>query len=1108
MDDAAAVSDEHKKKFSVFSKPRAVFRLDDFSLASRSSRAFVPPASISASLIHYDTKIVGPSENDDIPMSTGSEKPVPRFSSFKSRREALPVREDERSQRRDHSPQPRDDRRYEDRPSTREGHRAKKNDHQRTKPRNDVHVTRDNHHSSETRKERESRLVISSIRERSPPRSLPVVTENRYFQTDLRGDLDNLTYGYLYQYNVPAYYRSGRGYVLGAPDYRIDRDATTDKSLALELRHDQDSSRRISGHEFRTSTGSTLCLVRPDPHAAKRSNSQKNYISLNNKRRQTESSDGEASSAPSADGGGEDVESSATSDVEEPLDHVVDTAKHIREEHLKLNNAVRIQPQDAIAWLDLIQYQENVLSLGENALSYAKLITSGRRSLADVRIAIYEKAIAAVDKNSPDYYRLWSGYMDDGSRIWEPKKVDAKWKQAVEATDNRTELWLRRLDFVQFNIAMFSFEKCKQLYNEALTYVTSSSPDVASSDYLHIFLRLTVLFRQAGYHEMGEALWQALLELRLASPVGIPDDETPIVDAFGQFWESEAPRIGEPGAKGWNGFLSQVKTPATETAIAGQEVPKVAHIKSVRELAVKEGEAARLLQHPGRTLDDVGSEDLFHTVLFADIEPFLQPMLRRGLHVLDVVQAYLCFLGLPPLAIKGSERVRRFWLDPFLQSHGPAKHGMKAIAFSLRLATTAVLFNDAFTGRVLADPTWVLRTLECILGSPALELMEHGYIAEYYLALHLHYDPENVSKAARRLLKKHSSSLQLYNAYGLVQHNLGEPVAAQHVWSTALNMGGPSHGSVRVSLWHSWIWSLMQDKPTEDRASQVMLTVGDENIAQISGMGSSLTRTLRRTRYLSEGRNAAILSRNETLAAQFCELIALTEYIETGHDIEGAVASYARSMEGIHSSMPEGRLAVEMLHQSRAQLMRHHMKRKPAYNPSVFRDLAMESIHEFPRNDMFMDLFIENEARFNIDDRVRSLLIDLVEDEGDSSIINIYQHILFEKDRAARRNISQEAVRAAFQRGVSTSIGSMCESLWTEYVMLELKLGGSKSAKTVFYQGLSHLAGCKWYILLGVSNLSLSPEEQQGLLNMIDEKELRMHTDLDEMRETIVIGRK
>lgn len=70
--------------------------------------------------------------------------------------------------------------------------------------------------------------------------------DSKTFIVDIRGDPKNIEYGCLYRYSIPNYHRSGSGYVVGAMSgQRIDRNASTDKTIVLDVRSRVSESRSI-----------------------------------------------------------------------------------------------------------------------------------------------------------------------------------------------------------------------------------------------------------------------------------------------------------------------------------------------------------------------------------------------------------------------------------------------------------------------------------------------------------------------------------------------------------------------------------------------------------------------------------------------------------------------------------------------------------------------------------------------------------------------------------------------------------------------------------------------------------------------------------------------
>ncbi|KAG8987353.1 hypothetical protein FRB90_003389 [Tulasnella sp. 427] len=95
------------------------------------------------------------------------------------------------------------------------------------------------------------------------------------------------------------------------------------------------------------------------------------------------------------------------------------------------------------------------------------------------------------------------------------------------------------------------------------------------------------------------------------------------LEGFEGFWESEAPRIGEPGARGWcNSSISQTTAAPPTSTVVPSNIPHEVEedSDSYVKWGAKELDASRR-NLPLRTTDE--DEDPFSTILFSDIRPFL-----------------------------------------------------------------------------------------------------------------------------------------------------------------------------------------------------------------------------------------------------------------------------------------------------------------------------------------------------------------------------------------------------------------------------------------------------------------------------------------------------
>jgi hypothetical protein len=229
----------------------------------------------------------------------------------------------------------------------------------------------------------------------------------------------------------------------------------------------------------------------------------------------------------------------------------IDPEEEIKQRNLQLSRNVEDRPNDVDAWLQLINHQDALLGgLGRDArtLSYAE-----QRSLADIKLSLYDKALKRAGKN-PSKDRLLLGFLEEGRKVWDTKKLSTQWHSVLKANPGHISLWVKYLDFRQTEFLDFRYDRCKATFLECMK-LNASGPDNPEKVKIqtYLFLRMTIFMRQSGFVEHATGLWQAVLEFVFFKPDNFhtDDDIQAALSSFMEFWESEVARIGEVGAKGW-----------------------------------------------------------------------------------------------------------------------------------------------------------------------------------------------------------------------------------------------------------------------------------------------------------------------------------------------------------------------------------------------------------------------------------------------------------------------------------------------------------------------------------------------------------------------------
>ncbi|KAK3082224.1 hypothetical protein LTS18_010641 [Coniosporium uncinatum] len=1041
------------------------------------------------------------------------------------------------------------------------------------------------------------------------------------YTVDRRGDVQNIKYGSLSHYSIPPYRRTGYGNIVGLSKHdKIDRDRSDDRGIVLEERGPARSERasRLSREPVHESRKVRLIAPSASDPGMKHDADFVPIHSNRKRKRGSETPDAEQSGvdyrsiegkakadARPTDADPEYISGSSDADIDRDASGF-DFAE-IQQKNAMLSRRVKENPDNLDSWLDLIKHQEAMMGLGHGR----KLTGSEQRSLAEVRISIFEQALSEKLVRGPARVTLLLGMLEQGSKIWESKKQASKWEEVLTKNADIVELWTKYLNFAQTNGTEFKYEACRLVYtkcldvlDKALKKQTESISAVSKIHRIQIYvlLRLTCMMRDAGYHEHAIAMWQATLEYIILRPKEV--DSSAALGAFEEFWESEVPRIGEGGAQGWARFHTH-----------GGEAPKPdapelsPHIDQEdcfglflqTELAFQ-----RQYAMPGRTADEAGQDDPYHVVLFSDIVNYLQ-VLPVDLPATILLEAFLRFCGLPPLPAHGNERsMQHLWLDPLVDSSAKDGNAMRlpnnAIVSSITAAdkaqndelsqngaimqshsgsfgasfktisafptqyhqiATATLFpSKAFASDIREGASLTEYALRLLVFS----LPADDNLAEYYLASVFARDPSSAPKAAKALLKARPSSLRLYNAYAIIESRAGRSASANKVFATAIAMSHHlplNEQTDVVLLWRTWAWEALRSNDIALTMRRV-LSIGEEkpNPQAESQSERTSTAVLKARNWLTAGHDHALSASDWHSLTLYVDCLALQEYLRpasTNHtpsattppvitaDLPSALAVYASKIHALsHPPNQAPALALELLHQARASLLVHHALHHPSLSPSLLRAPIAESLSLFPSNTNFLILHAANQSRFRLDDRIRlaTSTATAAGREREKTVVELAFDVFVETQRYKELGVEMggtvHAVRAAFERAVSSLAGMHAVRLWEAYVRFEIEhalsmqpapsfqsrhraSGGRKlpelrleKAKAVYLRGLRALPWSKAFLMLGFEVLrdeegkegGLRWEEMRGVWDGLGERELRVHTDIEGSVEEVARRRR
>ncbi|KKY38642.1 hypothetical protein UCDDA912_g01335 [Diaporthe ampelina] len=746
--------------------------------------------------------------------------------------------------------------------------------------------------------------------------------------------------------------------------------------------------------------------------------------------------------------------------------------------------------------------------------------------------------------------RLLLRLMREGSKVWSGKTLAKRWSEVSREYDSFA-LWTSHLNHRLSNMTTFTYEELKRLHFERLQLLrqrladnemsatsTVSSADICN-ELVYIFLRTTRFIHDAGYSELAVSAWQAILELTFARPRDAFDlDAEDLMSSFGDFWESEVPRIGEDGAKGWMHFaeaeeLADLPESRKDPPFSPPDTRDI--YKAWAALEAHRGASARL---PARTLDDGTEDDPFRVVMFSDLKPlifYLPPSVLASMKD-PLLDAFLLFNRCLPASKIPSAAIQEALSDPFINGNvvaveelSPRKdydvekiekreprfiHPKRHMALS-----TDVLFaGKAWFSYVQHASS---SELELTLKVTTQLALNFGFdsVGEYSLALAWKKDPATIKKTARALLKRFPSKTRLYNAYALAEWRQGNEEVARKALLSATSQDLPQ----KQPLWNTFAWlELEAGNKHKALALCVLSTEGRSDHSMADRLLNTKeivapSQLLKTRQTLSSNRDFLLSSGDINQASEFAQTLSLFEYLSTETSAEpmssqqGSISAAMRSITAFTSdvvSRSQGPSTdLERLLQFAAHMLYLHASRGP-FRPPFVRDQLYSFLKLFPSNTIFLNLFAWADTSLLLNDPVREALRTLVLREPHDRVSSRVFAILHELDAG-----TVHSARAAFEAALESDGCRGSVGLWRGYVCFcqrhKKELRGK--AAEAFYRAIG---ACPWSKDLAMEAFGILVDDMdsgdlRGVFGAMAAKGLRIHVDLEDFsREWARTSRK
>jgi len=805
-----------------------------------------------------------------------------------------------------------------------------------------------------------------------------------------------------------------------------------------------------------------------------------------------------------------------------------------------LNEAVRLRPTDAAAWLALANF-ENDAALGGGGGG----VRQG--ALAEKRLAVLRRAVEA----NPRHDELRLALLRAAEALLPPEPLAREWEAAVAALPGSVPIWVAAIGARARAFAAFTVGDVRELGARALASLGTALEQAAAAGaavaelegrergMLLVALRLAHAERAAGYDERALAALVALAELNCFCPPALL--HAPAADriaAFEEFWEAEAPRIGHADAKGWAAWADGggAAAPATARVTAAEEAEDAeeadeggtdAARRACWAWARREERLSRAGALPVASADEEAVE--------ADPERVV---------IVDDVRRCLVVLRSPSVQTELLVELAAFAGLSAATPHVASAHPLAALRDATALAPEALLpparaADDAVAAAVGA-PWPAAGGGSAALDAFAREVARLGCVrfpadarlAALALAAAGRADAANgVRRAGRALLKAQPASLPLWRAYADAEAAAGNAAAAARVCATALALapsgartpsadllelafaaarlemaaaGGAGDAKALSLLMHLWVAEApaadesMAPPPTlvlrARRGYEAALRDGG---GVVGGGRGALLRAFCCFEYLSAGVDAAVAVLEPALAA-----------LDETDDETAAAADDAAAAE-------RGTSEHEKLLEAAVWLVRRPREGCAAFTPARLRALLERGVRSFPANRMLLSAFLD--ARATTHDRFRCRRFLAAACRRHPSCAPLWLcAVRFElggggasgggggasaalAPPSGARAAGARRARALLESALRPEAVGGCAALWRCYVQLELALGRAEVACRVLLRAVQQCPGCKalWCDALRPPLLPpMPPRQLRDVVQLMPEKEIRLRTDL------------
>ncbi|KAI8835046.1 NRDE-2, necessary for RNA interference-domain-containing protein [Chytriomyces cf. hyalinus JEL632] len=721
------------------------------------------------------------------------------------------------------------------------------------------------------------------------------------------------------------------------------------------------------------------------------------------------------------------------------------------------------------------------------------------------------------------------------------------------------QIWDRYLTFRMTSYLSFSVNSCLDAYGQCLdAFRVDHDSDEHQSCMLHFFTRACSLLFDSGYTERAVALYQAMVEFACFTPAAFETmDFEQRVDMFEEFWESECARVGEKGATGWrNNVLGAQGVPG----YAAARVESIGQDSSDEYAAwfLKESESSFMNWAPQRSTraqngsemgggsedEDEDDMDPFATIIFDDVRPFLFPLTNPTLKaqlIANFSNLLHCQmnatqsssrLGTPSAAMYQTHLMNTVLLTNFFppnttelaESNLEEKPGGSKANSVFPIKSFPLCVSNIFNTS-LANSASVFDSLQVSAiheaGNGRLDFVKNvvsqcrglDELDDIALPILLSFEAareglKSAQKMGKGMLKAERMNLSLWAIYAGMEAMRGKLDEARKIYQTAIMSyrSFPPESQHDAAVLHLAYAELEMENRCYTSALLVLTAFSDSSVDLSLSSDTekpTATRLLKARKFLQEMTDAAVkkcsvsletvpASQSLRITAALVSCCGMFEYL-VADKIDDSLAYFNNTLSVV--KIPALR---ELITEFKLRLHIGHSRRPGFFvRPGDLRDEMEAAVQEFPANSVFLTLFVANEAKHKIENRVRRL-IDSCLKANPSSTLWAFS-IWTELHHHSSQTYNQNSVRSLLTRAIECPVGRYSPQLWHVAIVFEIWTGNLPRAKQLLFRAIRECPWNKSLYMLAVGELRgvFGEDEVAEILGVMEEKEIRVRVSVD-----------